>query len=276
MKNILFPTDFSENANNALNYALAIASIFDANLHIINAYQMPYASSAPMTRKLLDTLKDSSQKELDEYKNKILQKESNKALSIIINSIAGDVINVVDDYSNENNIDLVVMGTKGASGIKEVLIGSNAEEVVKHSDKSVLIVPEKANAFSITKVAFAADFQNIENEKLIDPYLSFIQKFEAETLLINIENDEDKIYSSKKTFEAKRLEDIFADVKHSFHFEVDQDVVNGINKFIERNNCDMLAVISRKHNMFEKIFHKSVTNKLTCHTELPMFVIKER
>lgn len=276
MKNILFPTDFSENANNALKFAILIAKKFKANLHIVNAYQMPYATSAPMTRKLLDTLRESSEKELNQFKNQILENKSNEELNIIAKAIAGDVINVVDDYSNEKDVDLVVMGTKGASGVKEMLIGSNAEEVVKHSDKPVLIVPEKAHSTSITKIAFAADFHRIEDKRLFNPYLSFVKQFQAETMLVNIEQDENNIYSSRKTYHATNLDKIFADVNHSFHFEVNQDVVSGINKFIEQNKCDMLAVFSRKHNMFEKIFHKSITNMLTCHTELPMFVIKER
>lgn len=273
MNGILFPTDFSKNAENALQFAVEIAKKFNAELHIVYAYQMPYASSAPITSKLSDTLRDVAEKDLLAYENEIICKY--KWDNIFTKAIAGDVINVVDDYSHNMGIDLIVMGTKGASGIKEVLIGSNAEEVVKHADKPVLIVPEKAHSSSITKVAFAADFHRIKDKKLFNPYLSFIKQFNAETMLVNIEKDENNIYSSRKTYHATNLDKIFADVKHSFNFEVNVDVLEGINSFIKQNNCDMLAVLSRKHNFFEKIFHKSITNALTCHTEIPMFVIKE-
>jgi nucleotide-binding universal stress UspA family protein len=64
-------------------------------------------------------------------------------------------------------------------------------------------------------------------------------------------------------------------MNHSIHFEKNENIVEGINNFVEKNNCDMLAVLSRKHGFIEKIFHKSISNKLTCHAELPMFVVKE-
>jgi len=275
MKNILFPTDFSENASNALNYALRIAKDFNATLHILHAYQMPYSGSVPMTRKLLGALKDVAIKDLEKYKNDIINNPENEGVKIVAKAAAGNVINAVDNYANDTHVDLVVMGTKGASGIKEVLIGSNAEEVVKHSDKSLLIVPENAKEVAITKIAFAADFLNIENHNLFNGFINFCKTYNAEALIVNIEKDEDSIYSSRKTFETKKYDHLFSGIKHGFHFEVDKDIVNGINKFIEANQCDMLTVVSHKYSFFDKIFHKSVTNRLTCHTEIPMFVIKE-
>lgn len=254
MKGVLFPTDFSQNAENALQFAIEIAQKFNAQLHVVHAFQMPYATSAPMTGRLTDTLKEVAEKDLMDYKNKIISNHKN--LDIITKALVGDVINVVDDYSQIDDIDLIVMGTKGASGVKEVLIGSNAEEVVKHADKPVLIVPEKATQFSINKIAFASDFEDINLSEVFDVYIQFCQKFDAETYIINIEKEEDKFYSSKKSYEAKRLDVILSDVKHNFNFEVNENVLEGINSFVKQNKCDMLAVLSRKHNFLKRFFIK--------------------
>ena len=275
MNSILFPTDFSENADNALNYALRLANDFNATLHILHALQMPYSGSVPMTKKLQKALKDGAIADLKNYELKIKQNPENEGIKIVSKAVSGNVINAVDNYANDCHVDLVVMGTKGASGVKEVLIGSNAEEVVRHSDKPLLIVPEGAQEFSIKKVAVAADFKTIDNGTLFNELVSLCKKYEAAAMVVNIEKDEDSIYSARKTIEALRYDQVFSEIKHDFHFEVNTNVVKGINQFIEDHQCDLLSVVSRKHYFFDKIFHKSITNKLTCHTEIPIFVIKE-
>jgi nucleotide-binding universal stress UspA family protein len=275
MKNILFPTDFSENSNDALTFALNLAKDFRAKLHILNAYKMPYSSSSPMTRTLLETLEKSSLKDLESTLNQIKTSPAYQDLEIKTKAMAGSVANSVDVYANKVGIDLIVMGTKGASGLKEVLIGSNAEEVVTHSDKSDLVVPENTKVSNIKKIAFAIDFQGVSDSSIYNSYINFAKKYNAETCFVNISKDDKPLNETIKGEQQTALEQLFDGINCSFHFEKDEDVVNGINNFVKRNECDMLAVLSRKHGFIEKIFHKSISNKLTCHAELPMFVVKE-
>ena len=271
MKNILFPTDFSENSKDALELALNLAKDFGAKLHILNTYQMPYSSSSPMTRTLLEALEKSSLEDLQSCLNHIKTNPAYQGLEIKTKAMAGSVANSVDVYANKIGVDLIVMGTKGASGLKEVLIGSNAEEVVIHSDKSVLVVPENTHVSQVKKVAFAIDFQGVCDASIYNSYISFAKKYNAETCFVYVGKNDGNYNEEQKA----TLVQLFKGIECSFHTEIDEDVVNGINNFVKRNNCDMLAVLSRKHGFIEKIFHKSISNKLTCHAELPMFVLKE-
>ncbi|MCB9360441.1 MAG: universal stress protein [Flavobacteriales bacterium] len=272
MKNILFPTDFSENSNHALALALTLAKDFGAKLHILNAYKMPYSSSSPMTRTLLETLEKASEGALSNCLKTIKGNIDYKEVDIKTKAMAGSVANTVDVYANKQEVDLIVMGTKGASGLKEVLIGSNAEEVVAHSDKSVLVIPENTQLSQVKKVVFAVDFQEIKDVSVFKTYIEFIKKYKAETLFVNIYHEGNSQKSSELETNMKQ---IFSEINYSLNFEKNDDIVNGINKFVRENNCDMLALFSRKHGFIDKIFHKSITNKLTCQAELPMFVVKE-
>jgi nucleotide-binding universal stress UspA family protein len=275
MKNILFPTDFSENSNHALTFALNLAKDFGARLHILNAYKMPYSSSAPMTRTLLEALEKSSLKDLANCVTEIKNDSAYKDLEIKTKAMAGSVANSVDVYANKVGIDLIVMGTKGASGLKEVLIGSNAEEVVTHSDKSVLIVPENAKISGVNKVAFAIDLQEIKDASIFNPYIKFAKMYKTETLFVNVYADDKDTNRESREEGVNRIKQQFSEIRPSFYFEKNENILDGLNNFVEKNNCDMLAVLSRKHGFIEKIFHKSISNKLTCHAELPMFVVKE-
>lgn len=272
MKHILFPTDFSKNSTYALGVALQLAKDFGAKLHILNAYKMPYSSSSPVTRTLLETLEKASEEELSGCLKAIKENIEYKDIEIKTKAMAGNVANSIDVYANKVGIDLIVMGTKGASGLKEVLIGSNAEDVVAHSDKSVLVVPENIKATQVKKIAFAVDFQEIKDASVFKAYIEFIKKYQAETLFINIYKEGNSQKSSELEINMKQL---FSEINYSLNFEKNDNVINGINEFVRKNNCDMLALFSRKHGFINKIFHKSITNKLTCQAELPMFVVKE-
>lgn len=272
MKNILFPTDFSENSTYALDVALQLAKDFGAKLHILNAYKMPYSSSSPMTRTLLEALEKASEEELSNCLKAIKANINYKDVDIKTKAMAGNVANTIDVYANKMSIDMVIMGTKGASGLKEILIGSNAEEVVIHSDNSVLIIPENIKIPQIKKIAFAIDFQEIKDTSVFKTYIEFINKYKAETLFVNI--CKDGIDQKNNELQAN-IKHIFSKINYSLNYEKNEDIIAGINEFVQKNNCDMLAFFSRKHGFIDKIFHKSITNKLTCQAELPMFVVKE-
>ncbi|MBI2281536.1 MAG: universal stress protein [Bacteroidetes bacterium] len=274
MKNILFPTDFSENANHALKYALRISQDFKATLHIINAYQLPYNQAVPSTYKLLDALKESSNKELIEYVNNIKLNPDYKTLKIKHYAIPGNLVNVVTDIEKEIDIDLIILGTKGVSGLKEVLIGSNAEQIVYHANTSVFVIPENAPSFSFAKAILAADLKTIKDSSVFSTYLSMCKKYNTENQIVTIVNSKNQTQDTTK--ETLGLDHLFSHINHQFFTEESDNTLEGINRFVEKNNSSVLVVLSRKYPFIETIFHKSITDKLTCRSKLPIFVVKEK
>ncbi|MGE0562079.1 MAG: universal stress protein [Flavobacteriales bacterium] len=274
MKNILFPTDFSDNANHALEFALKIAYDFNAKLHIINTYQVPYTQAVPTTQKLLNALKESSITELDEYVKKIISRHEYKNLNIIYQAYEGSLINVITDLERNLYFDLIVLGTKGASGMKEMLIGSNAEQVVFHAKTSVYVIPKNASSFLFEKVALAIDLNPINDSSIFNSFLLMCKKYHTKVDLITVVQNTNDTKSEKTNIEI--LNSIFADLTLSYHKIFNSDVLSGLNNFVEQEKPVVLAAISRKHSFFETIFSKTITDKLTCRSKIPIFVIKEK
>lgn len=273
MRNILVPTDFSENANDALLYAIELAKEFNSTLHVVNSYKIPYSSTT-----ITSTLKEIMKKDSIEGVEKTIEKINFlgfDSAKVVSKSFSGDLIQVITPYINENSIDIVVMGTKGASGIEEVLIGSTAESVVRHVPVPVLIIPSKVKFTSLNTIGLAADFQKEINKNDLQPYLNIAKQYGAKTLIINVDDKEENILSTDKAVHGIKLDHLFGDLPHTFHYEMNDDIVEGLNNFVQKFNCQMLVLLARKHNLFEKVFHKSITNSLTCHSEIPTFVIKE-
>lgn len=274
MKRILFPTDFSENANQALQFALQIAKDFNAELHIINTYQIPFVTAAPTAYSLLDALKNNSVDELNNCLTSIKSDPNYKNLEIITEAISGDLLNAISEIESNSEIDLIVIGTKGASGMKEILIGSNAEQIVYHSKTSVLVVPEMTKGFSFENVVLATDLKPISDTSIFKTFLKLCKKYCKEIKVAYVEQPNNLAMEISK--QKIKTTELLNENNHSFHTINNTNIIEGLDNFIKENNSNIIALFSRKYSFFESIFHKSISNKLTCHTKIPIFVIKEK
>lgn len=274
MKNILFPTDFSKNANHALNYALTIAKDFGATLYIINTYQLPYSQAVPTTQKLLTALKESAITELQDCIKQIKAQEEFKNINITYQAYEGNLINVITDLEAEINFDLIVLGTKGASGIKEILIGSNAEQVVYHAKTSVYVIPENAPVFSFNQIALASDFMPINDYSIFNTLLFMCKKYHSAIQLVSVSIKDDNNINSHS--ELEKINSFFTGLTISSKKINNSDVLIGLDSYVTQYKPSTLVVISRKHTFFETLFAKTITDKLTCRSKIPIFVVKEK
>jgi nucleotide-binding universal stress UspA family protein len=136
-KNILVPTDFSANAEVALDYAVALAGKFDAKIHLVNAVSLQFAEyGVTVTSSMIDTLVDANQKELD----RLVATRSHKAAFAPTILDVGDARNVIEQTAAKIGADLIVMGTHGRRGLKRLVLGSVAESVVRHVTCPVLLI----------------------------------------------------------------------------------------------------------------------------------------
>ena len=153
MQNILIPTDFSINAVRAADYAISLFGS-SANYKIINCYEVPH-SGATMLISIADILEKDSLQLLSEEKDRLLGKFGDLGLSIEVKSIMGSPSVAVRKIASPN--DLIIMGTKGATGLKEVFVGSVASNMLENVPCPVIAIPEIAGNGKPAKILFAAD-----------------------------------------------------------------------------------------------------------------------
>src|SRR6185436_12618936 len=128
MKTILFPTDFSPGADNALNYAIGLSDKLKAKLILFNSFHIPaYASEGPVNEDVEEQCMNLAQNNLLRMERKAILQSKDLVVESIVNY--GLAVDNIISTAQEKDADLVIMGTKGASGSKEVFIGSNAASV---------------------------------------------------------------------------------------------------------------------------------------------------
>jgi hypothetical protein len=166
------------------------------------------------------------------------------------------------------------MGTKGASGVSAAIIGSNTSDVIQAATCPVLAVPESAAISLPVQILFASDNKGLSDSAIVSPMMDLATRFGAHIHLMNV-LDEGKLTTVDEAVHGLKMDHLLEGIEHTFHFENGNDKAQAIENYLNTHNIDLLAVVPRKNNFFDAIFHRSVTRKLTLHTKVPMLAMHD-
>lgn len=270
MKTILLMTDFSENAKNAIRYAI---NMFGEEVEylLLNTYIVRENTGSFVS--IADQIKELSEKEMIKevafIKSEFSQYPNLKLTDILLR---GGAIDGVVALKQKYGVDLIVMGTKGASGITKFLVGSVTASVVQGTGLPVLIVPEKQNYKTYKKIVLASDFAHEIKIEILNPLQFIAQKFDAEVTLLNVQ-----LNKQTETQQKINLPSLLKDVKTTALTieSKEENVGNDIEKYCKTNEIEMLTVVAHHNTFFERLFHKSVSQELIYHAQLPILALDD-
>ena len=272
MKNILIPVDFSPLSLKALDFALKLAQEASSKVFILNTFVTPYDFASRLDL-VLNSYKKDSEKRLKDLMESLKTKKDSVGLELVSYVEVGEIVSVVEKFVKEHSINLVVMGTQGASGIKKTLIGSNTAELLKHCACPVLAIPDKAKFTKINSFIYATDYQ--ENDLLvIRQIIEWRKYFNAKLHTLHIaktKNFETEVrFAGYKDYLKKKEE--FTDIKH--HLVINNDPEQGITEFTKNRKNSILVVVPHKKSIWESFFGKSLSVTLSYHTHLPILALR--
>jgi nucleotide-binding universal stress UspA family protein len=183
----------------------------------------------------------------------------------------GDLPNVIARLKHEEEpTELVVMGTQGASGLKEVLMGSNTADVIKRGGLPVLAVPENAEYRSPKRIILADDGGPVEKGTL-QVLVDIARWSHAEVMIVRVVSEDD----AEGTDEGGSIYDnLLGAIPHSHHFISGENVNTALHDMADQSDADLVVVIHRQRGLFEQLFHRSTSTKLAMHTHIPMLVLQ--
>lgn len=273
---ILTPTDFSGLSKVGVNYAVKLAKKLNAEIVLLHAVFInapPRTQSSLKTRQILDAMVDNVAQEFISLVNEI-KLETGGKLNISYEIVKGyPVKDVVETFAQHNDIDLIIMGTKGAGGLKKVLMGSNATAVIGNSSIPVITVPEHARFRNIKHIVYASDLFAVKKEVRI--LLDYARLFHSVIHLLHVISPTSK----KKIDKIKMEKDLISKYNYTqilVHIALNEDINEAIDKYIADVNADMLAMFTHKPTFFEKLFGKSVTREMAFHNWIPLLTIKKQ
>jgi nucleotide-binding universal stress UspA family protein len=258
---------------NALNYAVKFAKQINpqAEITILNAYTVPLAYAdlniAYEIGDSEDDIKKYINHEFDKIERKVPLLKEFEYETVKTENYVKDA---VEEYCLENNVDLIIMGTKGASGVDEVILGTNAHRVIKAELAPTLVIPEDAKYVDIKNIALSSDYKGVMAE-LLAPVKAIRQAYASDIHLIHVSTE--PMLDKEKSSEAKNLELHLKGLPHQYHFMVNKNVESGIDAFAEKNKIDLLVVLPRKKGLFESLFSRSESKSLIFHTKVPLLAL---
>jgi nucleotide-binding universal stress UspA family protein len=276
MKNILLPTDFSSNSVNAIQYAVKLLKKEYCTFYLLHAYRVQYLANDELLLNNMEQvtlieqkLLTSSQNSLEMIVDKI---EVNSKHTFKLLSDFNFFIDSVKQKINEFDIDLIIMGTKGATGAKEIFMGSNTGDVIMKTDCDVLAVPDKAKYKTPKEIIFPTDFRLIYREGELDILKKIADQNDSIIRVLHVQNDE--ILDEEQKVNKKDLERYFDTLNYSFHTLTNTDFESAVNCFTQsRGNVDMIAIIAKHYNIFQRLFFKPKVEDLSFHTKVPLLVL---
>ncbi len=279
MKNILLPTDFSKNSWNAIQYALDFFKKDSCNFYLLHVTSISnYAGGEspviPTSDLIEKTLLKQAKSELQNLLKKIKKLQISSNHSFITLSSYDYFIDAVRNHISEKNIDLIVMGTKGATGLKETIIGSNTGDLITKVKCPVLVVPEKAVYHSLKEIAFPTDYNLFYQTKILDGISDLVKAHDAVIRILHVAKKNETLTAFQNE-NKDYLNDFFMNEKYSFHKVTNKKIEAGIQCFVESRDIDMIIMIAKNLNFFQQILFKPTVEEISYHTEIPFLVLHE-
>ena len=281
MKQILLPTDFSENSWNAIRYILELMKEEECTFHLLNTYTPVIPSSRFMASSLQTSTLDqgsaeNSQKGLEDTLKKIKKTFRNKKHQFQLRSSFNILVEEIRNMVELEGIDLIVTGSKGASGVDEVFLGSNTVRIIKAvKECPVLTIPMDFDFVKPQEVVFATDFKRYYSLSELMPLIELAKSFEATIRIVYVQ-DKLRALTEIQQFNLNMLRKYFEGIDHYVHTVSELNSVSRtLEVFAEELDIHLLAMLNYQHSYMERITREPVVKRMAFHTQVPLLVIPE-
>ncbi|TJY35774.1 universal stress protein [Pontimicrobium aquaticum] len=280
MKSILLPTDFSENSWNAIQYALRFFEKFNCHFYILHVNRLNNLAS--------DTSYIIAPEVIEEVQTKLAKKQLREFLKRISKELPHNkkhkfytltdynfFIESIRNQIEEKNIDMIVIGTKGASGLKKYIIGSNTGDVITKVSCTTLVVPENAKFNNVKEIAFPTDLSISYPIQTLEPISEVLEEFDSFLRILHISKKEEDLNIDQIKYK-ELLEDYFFNNNYSFHFLTNDDIEDAVQCFVQSRDIDMIAMVAKNLNYFQRILFMPTVEEISYHTDVPFLVLHEQ
>lgn len=277
MRKIVVPTDFSENAFDALKYAAELFKYERSEFFLLHAYaDEVFEEADDLSREFLEELKNriksKADAELEKTKSRILESFPNPKHEFKTISAFGLLIDEVNDLAERENADLIVTSTRGVSNDRKLTFGSNSLQIIKYVQCPVLSIPASYSFRDLKRILFPSNFMlpyqrrelklvgDLVRSICAEIHLLYISKYPQETL-------------RQKEHKAAVLEQ-FYNIKITEHFEELDDKAEVIKKLIPQLNIDLLVLVNSRHSYLENLLYTSTIDKIGFDPKIPFLVLQ--
>lgn len=279
MQQILIPTDFSENAWNAVKYGLELFKENRCTFYLFHVNpKPPYSGAGTSVKAASENFKDSllkdSKKQLKELITQIEALPFHTEHTFVPIAVYDYFTDAVKRELEMKKIDLIIMGTKGASGLKKVTVGSNTGDVITKIKNPLLAIPENAHYSGTKEIAFATDYHIGYDLKVLDTLLKMATFKDATIRVLHLSKNGENL-SEEQQRNKDFLDDYLVNINHSFHLVTGPNLQTALQAFTDMHHIDLIAMVAKNLNLFQRILFRPLVEKISYTTKVPFLVLHE-
>ncbi len=277
MRKIIIPSDFSENAFNALKFAAELFKYERSDFFILHAYaDEVYNTEGLLTQEFLDefkeTTRNNSEEELQKIKTQITELFPNPRHRFHTIASFGMLIDEVNDLVDRENADIIITSTRGKTNDRKMTFGSNTLQIIKYVQCPVLSIPEQYEYNDPKKILFPTNYMLPYQKRELKLAGDLARAFCSEVHMLYISNF--PLDSFRQKDNQLAIKEQFYDVKQEFHQVEEQEKTRAILKAIEDFDIDLLILVNSRHSYLENILYQSTLDKIGLHPKVPFLVLQ--
>lgn len=275
MKRILVPTDFSNTAENTLEYAAEMAREVKATIVLLHVYSVPLINSEiPAVAVTAAELEIAAKADLQKAKEALLKKHGDQ-LQVEYHCVMGLPVDAIARFSEEYPVDLIIIGMQGAGYLAEKIIGSIATSLIRKSACPVLVIDKGVKFRMVHRIALACDFIETWHRGVLAPMKTMAELFGSHIYILHVIPEAEPDPTISEAIAGIRLDHSLEGIAHSFHNVQGTDVVESINDFVSKHEIDMVVMIPRTHSLLNTLFHEPTTKRMAFHSHVPLLALHD-
>ncbi len=278
MNTILLPTDFSESSKNAIKFALDFfkghtCSFYFLNIQKASDYITAEVRSASPKNSVYDAVIADNKQELSSLVDSFEKNYSSEDYTFHKKVDYDAFVDAIKQSILLYSIDLIIIGTNGATSAKEVLFGSNTLQVIRQVDCPVFVIPDNYSYKKIESILFSLHHGDILKKEKLQPLFSLMEK-QNKTHIHVLDIDDDAI-ANPNQLENRNLQGSFKGKKHTFHALTGIPTPIAINTFVQLFNISLHAMFVERESFLERFVFGSETSKISYETRVPLLVLHQ-
>ncbi|WP_178983369.1 universal stress protein [Winogradskyella helgolandensis] len=274
-KNILLPTDFSDNALSAAIYAIKLYEKEQCTFHLLHSSRMKISRMSSISNKLIEVLAENARRDLANLKAKVQENYANENHTFEVILSTNDLQDSIEAIVKKIKIDLIVIGSRGETKANDIIFGNNTVNVITHVKKCpVLVVPNDYDFVKPERIAFPTDFNRVYGDEL-QPLKQLAELNNSNIRVVHI-NTEDNLSETQKE-NLDTLELALENHNPSYHWMPKYNrKAKAIQDFTEENHINILVMVNYQHSFIESIIKEPVIKTLGFHPNIPFLVIPQK
>lgn len=280
MASIIVPTDFSENAYNALFYATQLFPDEECSIYLVHSYETSLNDTIskmdPVANEvIIAKLRATVHSQLEQLSHRIQLDCAGQDLKVELMYAALPLNDIINDLIENLDVHFVVMGTKGASGLKEIFMGSQAVDVIKNiSPIPLFLIPRNANFMNPKNIAYATDFRKDDHSQNIEFLKMIIKTNNSKLHLVHFHNQSEINQRVEAQYSNLKLK--LKDIDFTTHWiSSDDSIEKNLKQFCDMQSIHLLTLLYHKYSFLKSLVKTSTVEKVSFHTNVPVLILPD-